>query len=139
MRSTTIISIKTAHRKQRHTMSRNPMRYIVIYQNYLYSFHSIDHSAKYSIYLVGLVLLSKPLMFLLYLLFYCIILQTFPKVNSFCEIFISFKIFEILVMLFLFIFFKRFSITIHRHSCLYGQPHKSYSVILSISMIFLIV
>lgn len=120
-------------------MSRNPMRYIVIYQNYLYSFHSIDHSAKYSIYFVGLVLLSKPLMFLLYLLFYCIILQTFPKVNSFCEIFISFKIFEILVVLFLFIFFKRFSITIYNHSCLYRLPHKSHSVVLFISMMFLIV
>lgn len=41
------------------TTTRNPMRYIVIYQNYLYSFHSIDRSAKYSIYLVGFVLLSE--------------------------------------------------------------------------------
>ena len=77
------------------------MRYIVIYQNYLYSFHSIDRSAKYSIYLVGFVLLSELPIFLLYLLFKCIVPQIFLKVKIFCKFFVIFVVLMYIVFIYI--------------------------------------
>ena len=92
---------------QECTTSYKSMRYI-IYQNYLYSFYSIDHSAKYNNLICRCCVLIGTLNIPTLLLLSNIILSIFLNVNNFCKLFLKFVILEYMVLLFTFISYKAF-------------------------------